>query len=208
MTTERDRLFPPEQNEPQKTCRKCGELKPLTDFHRQEGMKDGHRHDCKTCHGAAHKEWYAKNRNEEIQRVKRWQQANKDRVNASQRRRRREGGEEHRLREREGHLRRKYGLRIRDFETLLIAQLGMCAICGRYERQKLHVDHDHGTNRVRGLLCGKCNKAIGLLDDDPRRVRSAESYLRQTGRVPARRRSPRGAQLRLKVREKSEKGNV
>jgi len=61
-----------------------------------------------------------------------------------------------------------------------------CAICGAADR-KMHVDHDHaccpaGTYRtcgecVRGVLCGQCNQAIGLLNDDPARLASAVAYL-------------------------------
>lgn len=191
-----DRLFDPgSSEEPQKACRKCGETKPLSEFYRQKGMKDGHRHNCKACHAAAHKVWYEKNRDDEIDRVAKWQHANKDKVTASHRRRRAAGGEELKRKEREGHLLRKYGLRIRDFETLRMAQLGMCAICRRVEWDRLHVDHDHQTGLVRGLLCGKCNKAIGLLEDDPATVRSAEGYLSYR-RAAARRRPPQQGQRR------------
>lgn len=193
----RDGLLPPEPpDEPRKPCRKCGEVKPLSEFHRQRDMKDGHRHNCKVCHRAASQNWYARNRADWIAHVKRWKQANRDKVIASQRKRRNERGEELKLKEREGHLLRKYGLRLRDFETLRMAQLGMCAICGRVEWDRLHVDHDHRTGTVRGLLCGKCNKAIGLLDDDPRLIRSAEGYLVTYRRVFARRRPPQTGQRR------------
>lgn len=185
-----DRLFLDSgSDEAQKACRKCGEVKPLSEFHRQKGMKDGHRHDCKPCHTASDMRRYFANREERIKKVGEWKRSNRDRVNASQRRRRIERGDELRLKERAGHLRRKYGLRLRDFDTLLYAQLGMCAICRKPAWRKLHVDHDHSTKQVRGLLCEKCNKAIGLLDDEPRLARSAETYLRRTGRVSAHRRA-------------------
>jgi hypothetical protein len=197
MTSMQDSLFAPEpSDEPQKACRKCGVIKPLSDFHRQPDMKDGHRHDCKACHSAAHKVWYRSNRDSEIQRVNDWRSRNKDHVNELARRRRAERGDEYKRKEREGHLLRKYGLRIRDFETLRLAQLGMCAICRSVEWDRLHVDHDHQTGVVRGLLCGKCNKAIGLLEDDPRVVRSAETYLVAYRRAFARRRPPQHGQRR------------
>jgi len=46
---------------------------------------------------------------------------------------------------------------------------------GRKERW--HIDHDHVTGQVRGLLCGKCNSAIGLLQDDPEIIRAAAKYV-------------------------------
>lgn len=58
---------------------------------------------------------------------------------------------------------------------MLAAQQGRCAICGREPRsgKHLHVDHDHDTGRVRGLLCFSCNAAIGQLHHDVDRVMRA-----------------------------------
>jgi hypothetical protein len=175
-----DRLFPDEKAPP-KACRKCGVVKPLSEFYQQRGMKDGHRHNCMSCHKQGSKDWYSRNREDWIQHVAQWKRTNRDRVNASNRRRRVERGDELKRKERAGHLRRKYGLKLSHFDMLVTAQLGMCAICHRIEMERLHVDHDHASGRVRGLLCGKCNKAIGLLGDDPRLVLSAETYLRRMG---------------------------
>ena len=167
---------------PLKTCNKCGKSKPITDFYKQEGMRDGYRNNCKTCHLAAHKNWYARNRDYEIARVGRWQRVHADRVNEIQRKNRARRGDEYRRLAREGHLRRKYGLTQNMFEALVLAQLGHCAICGVSEGMDLHVDHDHQTKKVRGLLCGKCNKAIGLLNDDPELLTSARTYLERAER--------------------------
>lgn len=145
-------------------------------------MKDGHRHNCKACHSFAHHEWYVQNREHEIRRVGKWQQENADRVNEVQRRNRARRGDEYKKLEREGHLRRKYGITQNMFEALVLAQLGKCAICKANEGMDLHVDHDHRSNKVRGLLCGKCNKAIGLLNDDPQLMDSATRYLQQADR--------------------------
>lgn len=61
-------------------------------------------------------------------------------------------------------------------EVLRRAQGGRCAICRR--RTRLGIDHDHTTEFVRGLLCRACNLGIGLLKNDPRRLRAAAAYLR------------------------------
>ena len=83
-------------------------------------------------------------------------------------------------------LAKNYGLTIERYEELLNAQGGVCAICGKDEpnehgrtgtRFKLSVDHCHDTNRVRGLLCQKCNRALGLLGDDVDLLRKAIDYL-------------------------------
>ena len=75
----------------------------------------------------------------------------------------------------------QYGLTIEDYEKLLIKQDNKCAICksapcGRWNQ--LDVDHCHTTGNVRGLLCHKCNRALGLLGDDLKLVVRAASYLR------------------------------
>ena len=165
-----------------KPCRKCGESKPLSEFYRQSGMRDGHRHNCKACHAASHHDWYVRNRACEIARVGKWQRENSEQVNLVQRRNRARRGNEYKRLEREGHLRRKYGLTQNLFEALVLAQWGKCGICGLLAAPELHVDHDHRTNKVRGLLCGKCNKAIGLLNDDPQLMMAAGDYLERAER--------------------------
>jgi hypothetical protein len=67
-------------------------------------------------------------------------------------------------------------------EDLTRRQGGRCAICrqapsGRRVESVLHLDHDHETGRVRGMLCGRCNKALGLLRDDPSLILSLINYL-------------------------------
>jgi hypothetical protein len=71
-----------------------------------------------------------------------------------------------------------------DFDALLLAQDGCCAICGKPETamrlgvpKALCVDHDHKTGRVRGLLCAHCNHAIGKLGEDPALIRRAADYV-------------------------------
>ncbi len=66
-------------------------------------------------------------------------------------------------------LRRRYGISLAQFEEMLEKQGGVCKICrnppsmkGREKR--LHVDHCHRTNRVRGLLCHRCNVFLGFLE--------------------------------------------
>jgi hypothetical protein len=68
-----------------KRCSICGEQKPLEDFYRSAGMRDGHRNDCKSCNLAAKKRRYDNDPQLAIARVKKWQQANADRLNAYRR---------------------------------------------------------------------------------------------------------------------------
>ena len=162
---------------PSKRCTKCGKAKPLTDFYAMKGMRDGRRPECKDCGLAAKKARYRQDPQRTIDRVKRWQEENRERHLENQRKRRQRP--EVKLREREGHLRRKFGITLEEYDYLLARQGGVCAICGRPPRDdiSLHVDHDHETGAVRGLLCFRCNNALGDFDDDLVRLRAAVGYL-------------------------------
>ena len=76
-------------------------------------------------------------------------------------------------------LRTKYGLTTEQYAAMEQAQGNVCAVCS--ERcstgRRLAVDHDHATGAVRGLLCHRCNRAIGLLGDDAALLRAAAEYL-------------------------------
>ena len=67
-----------------------------------------------------------------------------------------------------------------EYEALLQAQDNACAICLRSVKEinrTLDVDHDHATNKVRGLLCSKCNLGLGYFKDNINNLDSAKSYL-------------------------------
>lgn len=77
---------------------------------------------------------------------------------------------------------RKYGLTIEQYEAMVAAQDGRCAICDTTTPAKHGqwcIDHDHGTHDVRGLLCVKCNAGLGSFDDNPAFLLSAERYLQR-----------------------------
>lgn len=74
----------------------------------------------------------------------------------------------------------EYGITYAQYLELLKEQGGKCAICyggPSGPGKRLHVDHCHEGNKVRGLLCGKCNTAIGLLDEDATRFARAVKYI-------------------------------
>jgi hypothetical protein len=80
---------------------------------------------------------------------------------------------------------RRYGLTKKDYETMLIEQNNVCAICGNGQTAKvngktkpLFVDHCHNTNQVRGLLCHTCNRNLAVLDNTDW-VAKATVYLQQ-----------------------------
>ena len=79
-----------------------------------------------------------------------------------------------------------YGLSVGDYAGMRDAQDNRCAICRQPETSRrgdrlrsLSVDHDHATGLRRGLLCNRCNRAIGGLDDSAELLRAAADYLDQ-----------------------------
>jgi hypothetical protein len=74
------------------------------------------------------------------------------------------------------YYRRTYGLTLVEVQAMEASQEGRCAICKNYD-PKLHVDHHHDTNTVRGMLCGTCNRGIGALMECPDILLAALKYL-------------------------------
>jgi hypothetical protein len=82
---------------------------------------------------------------------------------------------------------RQYGISLEDYEKLFAEQNGLCAICKEPERAKhrtnetrirmMCIDHCHITGKVRGLLCGDCNRGLGMFRDNPKYLSSASDYL-------------------------------
>lgn len=81
---------------------------------------------------------------------------------------------------RERVYRKKYGITTETYEKLLERQSGVCAICKMKNRDnnRLSVDHCHKTNKVRGLLCRKCNIGIGFFDDSIEKLEQSILYLK------------------------------
>ena len=135
-----------------KFCTRCCAEKPVSDFGPAQKTKDRLNPWCKPCNVIYTREYLA---------------ANPDKRSA-------------RLRaERSWALQKKYGITIEQYEEMLEAQGGVCALCHDecVSGRRLAVDHDHVTMRVRGLLCGRCNRAIGLFKDNVDALRRAAEYL-------------------------------
>lgn len=168
-----------------KRCTKCGVSRPLLMFYKDVGGADGLRSQCKICEAKRNKEWHASNRERHIAAVNEWRAAHRAEYLAYQSNY--NADEDRKRRDRAGHLKRKYGMTIEDYDGMLEAQGGGCAICGRPPRPdiSLHVDHDHETGRIRGILCWPCNNLLGDVQDDPARLYAAADYLTREPDVEA-----------------------
>lgn len=79
-----------------------------------------------------------------------------------------------------------YGVTKSIFDLMLKDQDHKCAICESEIKESAHIDHCHTDGHVRGLLCSRCNQAIGLLDEDTERMKKAVSYIRRSHDAVAR----------------------
>lgn len=147
-----------EQNVAQmiRVCTKCKIEKPLSEFPKNKASRDGRHTTCSPCKRAYEKEVY-----------------DRDPEHARKLRRRR----------RQKHL---YGITQEFFDLAFASQRGLCAICKKqlvldhtsnHQANKAHVDHDHATQKFRGLLCGYCNLGLGKFWDNPSLLREAAAYL-------------------------------
>jgi len=161
---------------PTKICQRCSVQKSEEDFHKSYRRHDGswtRQTICKACAKLKAQEYYQANierlRAEGVRKQKERRDAGLD-VETTRRRR----------------LRQKYGISWEQYADLLSVQNGGCAICGSLapgwpsiKNEFFQVDHDHSTGATRGLLCGDCNRAIGMMNDDPDRLEKAAKYLRK-----------------------------
>jgi hypothetical protein len=144
-------------SQPARKCTGCGVTKPLNDFHPRSDGK-GLRSKCKPCHRADGRRRWSESAT----------QTQRDRCY-------------------DGWLRRTYGISLEDYNAMADSQGWLCAICGDDPKvvyanksrnaQRLVLDHCHTTGRIRGLLCGPCNRALAPLERSPVWVRRAVAYL-------------------------------
>ena len=140
-----------------KTCRKCKEEKAIDQFCRTKSSKDGINSICKKC-VRVYKCFY-RNKNKEVLVYKNY-------INK---------------------LKREYNIDIHIYNSMKSLQNAVCAICKKEETAKytssrkidLLVDHSHATNKVRGLLCRKCNFMLGFCNDDISILENAINYLKK-----------------------------
>jgi hypothetical protein len=175
--------------EPTKVCARCSEVKPEAEWAPSQWRLTG-RAWCRTCYRDWHRARYApKTGADDSPRTCSWcgesyrpkqRRPSKFCSRACAEANRKASG-----RARNGHLQRKYGITQEVYDTLLTKQGGGCAICGktaaeqtRY-RNYLHVDHDHETGLLRGLLCDRHNLLLGQFGDNADDLAAALRYLKK-----------------------------
>ena len=186
-----------------KQCPDCGEIRPLSAFPPAKKRSDGRATYCRPCMNVRSKDSYRKRMADQGRTVR-------DRVGHPDLRRCPDCGEVKPLEEfplsgkrgrgyyckpchnvrgkrtveakfgsaRHYHLMHRYGITAEEADAMAVAQGGVCTICR--SRPPAHVDHDHRTGAVRGLLCFSCNGGLGQFGDRVDIMRNAIDYLERT----------------------------
>lgn len=144
-----------------KICKICKLELPLESFAKRSLSKDGKMFECRKCSSERAVQWVKDNREKFRENQKKFaaKQKTKDY-------------------RRDWALQKQYGVSLDEFKEMEKEQGGKCAICGIF--CKLHLDHDHETGRIRGLLCPNCNKGLGLFFDNAKNLNNARKYLQNT----------------------------
>jgi hypothetical protein len=174
-----------------KVCVRCHIEKPISEFTKRPTCRDGYDTTCKSCKSeltkiyyATHKdyvskkykEYYAKNKELLLKKGKEYREANKQQEDDYHKK----YYQEHKVEEKARSTKKLYGLEYTDYLAMLENQNGVCAICHEApDKRNLNIDHNHETGEIRGLLCIKCNRAIGLMKDDINLFQSAIEYLQR-----------------------------
>jgi len=180
----------------QKTCSQCGITKDINKFYRRIRSRDGHTSECKACNIKSGIKYQKNHRNNTNIRAKRCYQNHKKEYSAKSnqynknhrslktlymQQYRAKNSEKIRLYSINSNLMRSYGITMQQKEKIILNQNNKCLSCGTDLKQlahkMIHIDHDHFTNKIRGVLCHNCNTTIGLLNEDLNMVDKIRIYI-------------------------------
>lgn len=164
-----------------KRCTKCELDLPIDEFYERPGGK--YHCECRGCTKIRSRLIYLGKQEEAQKRARqRWPSLSEEEKEASYERNRADrvaNPDKYRKYDRNKSLKR-HGITADDYEAMLNQQGGVCAICKRVPQGKhgFHLDHDHETGRIRGILCRCCNTALGHFQDNLAGLLAAVSYLK------------------------------
>lgn len=168
-----------------KTCSKCGEVKDVSEFHRDRKSPDGRRTLCKACVEV----WSAARASNPEARASTITKGTKTcstckcelPLGVFTLNKRQPDGYHYRCKvcDQSHKQLRNYGITQVQKDEMLAAQGGVCAICGTDSPGSTgwHTDHCHDSLKVRGILCIRCNRVIGIANEDPVILRTMAAYI-------------------------------
>ena len=161
------------------TCRTCKITQPITAFAKDNANKYGIKTYCKSCANVKAERYRRLNAAKVLESHREYVRRNPELQKAAVIKYRKANPEVIQLQQRSSRLARCYGLTLEQFEQMLLAQDNCCPICLK-ELIIPCVDHDHNTNKIRGLLCSSCNTGIGHLKDNVSNLQNAIDYLNRS----------------------------
>ena len=150
-----------------KKCRRCGEVKPLSEYNKDKKNKDGHESKCKKCKLEYMKEYHAKNKEKILEYKKEYYSRPEVKDKRSEYCKEYNSRPEVKERRKCLNLQKNYGITLEERDEMIEEQGGGCKLCHvDLDSVEPYVDHNHITGKVRGVLCPKCNTILGLLNAD------------------------------------------
>lgn len=143
-----------------KKCTSCKEEKLLQYFYFKKLIKR-YESKCKKCHNTISNQYY---------------KIHKNSIRIYQKKYRKQNFEKIKVEKRKWHLKKYYKLTIEEYEFMKQQQDNKCLCCGEV-KEKLVVDHNHVTEKVRSLICNKCNVLVGYLEKDNKAIKKAQNYI-------------------------------
>jgi hypothetical protein len=178
---------------PTKSCTTCNTEHPATTefFYADPKSRFGVSSKCKTCRNRQIKETRIQNDSEQRReeglegarkQAREWRRNNPEKIKELDRKYKEENPEQRAKTYKRHRLKKEYGMALEEHEATQIRQNFKCAICRKdiedFSGKKIfHVDHDHFSGEVRGLLCPHCNSMVGFSEDSPETLLSAAEYL-------------------------------
>ncbi len=166
-----------------KKCSTCKDPKELEDFPPDKRARDGRQARCKSCCAKAAKKWRDDNPKKSKASNRKHYRNNREKRLADGKRYAQENPKKYRANLKRLHLMRNYGLTVEDYNEMVEAQEGNCAVCGeafKKRERRYPVDHDHakkGRESVRGILHDHCNVFLGYLEISGF-LKKAQAYLK------------------------------
>lgn len=134
---------------------------------------------CSTCYGVLLYNSNPEYQERQIKNSREYYLKNKKRFYDSNKRRKESNPERYKTTLRNCHLNRSYGITQEEYLKIFEEQEKKCAICGtsKFDKKGPAIDHCHDSGKVRGILCGKCNRGLGLFMDNINNLKVAIEYL-------------------------------
>lgn len=154
-----------------KLCSVCKLSKPINEFNKSYSH-------CISCQSIKFKTWYSKNKKKVRKNNKKWLDNNPNFMTSYTKQWLKNNPDKVKKNKRNQTL-RKYNLTEEEFSKKVIEQNNRCSICNSSFSTTPHIDHDHATGKVRGLLCKNCNLTLGFVNDNVQILSNMIEYLKR-----------------------------